>query len=167
MLGALNCLKNFDYTICVGKSVRRRIILDEVWRAMKGIGILLGLALLLVTGETISGQDVKPDLREKLETAIPEGIRMLEAKEHVAFIKAFVPPEMLKKILGNGSIEEFAAKFAENKAETLLQVLTDIKGTQPELDKTGTKATFKFSKEISGKKEIKFSKVEKFWCIDN
>ena len=38
---------------------------------------------------------------------------MLEAKEDVAFIKAFVEPELLKKIIGNCPIEELAEMFSE------------------------------------------------------
>lgn len=80
---------------------------------MKGLGFLLSLGLCFVMSFACLGQDPKSDFREELKTAIPEGIRMLEAKEDVAFIKAFVEPELLKKIIGNGPIEELAEMFSE------------------------------------------------------
>lgn len=38
------------------------------------------------------------DPRAKLDTAIDEGIRLLEDEEYVEFLKMFVPPDELKKI---------------------------------------------------------------------
>jgi hypothetical protein len=134
---------------------------------MKGLGFLLSLGLCFVMSLACLGQDPKPDFREDLKTAIPEGIRMLEAKEYVAFIKAFVEPELLKKIIGNGPIEKFAEIFGKAKAESLLNVLQQIKDQQPELKENGTKAVFKIKDPVNGKDEIKFNKIEKFWYIDN
>jgi hypothetical protein len=57
--------------------------------------------------------------------------------------------------------------LAKAKAESLLSVLRQIKDQQPELKENGTKAVFKIKAPVNGKEEIGFSKIGKFWYIDN
>jgi hypothetical protein len=134
---------------------------------------MLSIRLLLISSLVISlvtpavAQDVKPESREALETAIPEGIRLLEAKEYKVFVEIFVPPADLKKIIEGSSLEEFAKKFGERKAPRLLEILKEIKGTKPSLDDNGTEATFSLKEEKDGKKSITFIKVDKYWYIKN
>jgi len=134
---------------------------------------MLSARLLLISSLVFSfvtplvAQDVKPESREILETSIPEGIRLLEAKEHKAFVEIFVPPADLKKITEGTSLEEFAKKFGERKAPRLLEILKEIKGTKPSLDDNGTKATFALKEEKNGKKSITFVKIDKYWYIKN
>ncbi|MFO0814319.1 MAG: hypothetical protein U0796_13925 [Gemmatales bacterium] len=111
--------------------------------------------------------DDKQTWREKLETAIPEGIRMLEAKEYVPFIKAMVEPDQLAKLTENGTVEEFAERFAKRKAADLLKVLKDIKGRTPSMEENGTVASYEVNVEGFSKKAIKFRKVDKYWYIVN
>jgi hypothetical protein len=134
---------------------------------MKGLCFILSLGLCLVFSGMGIGQEPKPDFREDLKTAIPEGIRMLEAKEYVAFLKAFVPPELLKKIVGDGKIEEFAEKFGKGKSATLLKVLSQVKDAEPEYNEDKTKALYKLKEVVDGKSKIEFSKQEKYWYIEN
>lgn len=110
---------------------------------------------------------VKPERLEKLSTAIPEGIRLLEAKEYVVFLKSFVAPSDLKMITERSSLEEFAKKFGETKGPRMLEVLKEIKEAKPSLDATETKATFALKEEIGPKKSITFAKQEKRWYIQN
>jgi len=134
---------------------------------------MLSIRLLLISSLVMSfvtpavAQDVKPESREALETAIPEGIRLLEAKEYKVFVEIFVPPADLKRIVEGSSLEEFAKKFGERKAPRLLEILKEIKGTKPSLDESGTKATFALKEEKDGKKSITFVKVDKYWYIKN
>jgi hypothetical protein len=134
---------------------------------------MLSIRLLLISSLVISlvtpavAQDVKPESREALETAIPEGIRLLEAKEYKVFVEIFVPPADLKKIIEGSSLEEFAKKFGERKAPRLLEILKEIKGTKPSLDDNGTEATFSLKEEKDGKKSITFVKIDKYWYIKN
>jgi hypothetical protein len=115
----------------------------------------------------IFADDVKPDPRENLNTAIPEAIRLLEAKEYKVFLKSFVIPEDFKRITATKSLEEFAKVFGERNGLKLLKVCKVIKDVKPTLDDTGTKATFAINQEIAGKKSITFVKVEKHWYIRN
>ncbi|MEO1614539.1 MAG: hypothetical protein AAFV88_01735 [Planctomycetota bacterium] len=112
-------------------------------------------------------EDVKPELRESLEKLIPEGIRLLTKKEFVPFVKAYVPPEELKKILKRMSLEEFAEKFGKSKAGRLLDVLKEIKDATPEMNDEKTKAVYKLKSSIGGKQSITFQKIEKYWYIEN
>lgn len=112
-------------------------------------------------------RDVQPDPREELKTAIPEGIRLLEAKQHQAFVKSFVPPADLQKLTAGTSLEEFAKRFGEGKAPQLLKILKEIKDAKAKLDDTGTKATFALKEGMGGKKSISFVKVGKYWYIKN
>jgi fibrillarin-like rRNA methylase len=105
--------------------------------------------------------------QEKLETAIPEGIKLLEAKEYVKFLKAFVEPNHLSKLEENGSVEQFAENFGKDKGPQLLKVLQNIKGRSPTLEDDGKKATYEVSVDGVDKKSITFRKHGTTWHIAN
>jgi hypothetical protein len=111
--------------------------------------------------------DAKVDRREKLETAIPEGVRLLEAKEYATFIKHFAEPDQLKKATRDTSLEAFAKEFGQEKAAILLKVLKSIKDTKPAFSADGKKATYNLKDDVAGKKTITFVKVDKYWYIQN
>ena len=115
----------------------------------------------------VFADDVKPDPRENLNTAIPEAIRLLEAKEYKAFLKSFMTPDDFKKLTATESLEKYAKAWGERKGLILLKFCKVIKDAKPTLDDTGTKATFTIKEAIAGKKSITFVKVEKHWCIRN
>ena len=106
-------------------------------------------------------EDVKPEVRESLDKLIPEGIRLLTEKKFVPFVKAYVPPEELKKILKRMSLEEFAEKFGQSKAGRLLEVLKEIIDAKPEMNDAKTKAIYKLKEAIGGKQSITVQKMEK------
>jgi hypothetical protein len=122
-------------------------------------------ALLFVT--PVLSDDDHPERREQLATAIPEGIRLLEAKEFESFLKSFVPPEDLKRITEETSLAEFAKTFGQRKAPRLLEVLTEIKDEKPVFGKNETEATYTLKKEIGGKKSLTFVMIDKYWYIRN
>ncbi len=129
---------------------------------------LMFLGFITVASVTpVVAQDVKPETQKTLETAIPEGVRLLEAKEYQTFVKNFASPADLKRITEEMSLEEFAKTFGERKAQRLLQVLKEIKDAKPDLDDTGTKATFTLKERIDGGKSIEFIKIEKYWYLQN
>ncbi len=82
------------------------------------------LFALLFVNPVLSDVD-HPARREQLATAIPEGIRLLEATEFESFLKCFVPPADLKRITEETSLAEFAKTFGQRKAPRLLEVLSD------------------------------------------
>ena len=121
--------------------------------------------LLLCTGWLAA--DEKRAFQENLDTAIAEGIKMLESQEYSKFLKTFVDPEQFKKFSELGDIEEFAKKFGEKKGKQLLEVLKSIKGKTPKMEEDGKKATFDIKIEGVSKDSIIFAKVEKYWYIKN
>ena len=98
----------------------------------------------LVFSSTLSVQQppaaVKPDPREKLDTAIAEGVRLLEKKDYVAFLTAFVTPADLAA--RGKSVEDFAAEFATERGEVALVALKQIQTLKPAMSADGTSATF-------------------------
>ena len=134
---------------------------------MLSIRILPISFLVFSFATAVFSQEVKPELREALETVIPEGIRLLEAKEYKVFVELFVPPAELKKIAERTPLEEFAKQFGERKSPQLLEALNEIKGAKPRLDDSGTKATFALREEMGKKRTITFVKVDKHWYIKN
>jgi hypothetical protein len=128
--------------------------------------IFAALAAVVGFAALVTAQ-AKADPREKLETAIPKAIRLLEAKEYETFLKTFIAPDDFKKVTKDVSLEEFAMRFGKDHAATLLQVLKAVKGTKPTLDPDGTKATFKHDIKGAPKDSITFVKVDNFWYIQN
>ena len=65
---------------------------------MKGAPIVISAFLFVWATIGIVAEETKPDPREKPETAVTEGIRLLEKEEYVDFLKQFVPPDDLKEL---------------------------------------------------------------------
>ncbi len=116
---------------------------------------------------TASAESIKPEAHEKLETAIPAGIKLLEAKEYKLFLKRFVIPKDFKKHTKGKSLDEIAQRFGQRKASGLLAVLKKINRTKPLLKNTATEAKFGIEKSAIGKETITFVKVGKYWYIQN
>jgi hypothetical protein len=130
------------------------------------------LLTLLLCGCLLSVQTTRADedknaWREKVDTAIAGGIKLLEAKDYAGFLKAFVEPEMMEKFSKDGSIDEFAKMFGEKKGPQLLEVLKKIKYMKPTMEQDGKVASFDVEIEGTSKKGIKFRKIEKYWYIIN
>jgi len=134
---------------------------------MRSLGLGVSVLAIVFTLVGIASADEKPNPREKPETAIVEGIRLLEGKEYVAFLKAFVPPAELKTMTNKETLEELAKKFGDKKAARLLKVLKMAKEVKPTMDANGTKATYDLKEAINGKKTITLIKIEKCWYVQN
>ena len=126
----------------------------------RAIPLALGLIVALVA--SVARAD-EADPREKLDTAIPEAIRLLEAKDYATLLKEFVLPDDFKKITANVKLEDFAKQFGEDKAADALKALKSLKDKKPEMSADGTKATFKLDDPQS--KPMVWMKVDKYWYI--
>jgi hypothetical protein len=124
-------------------------------------------ALAVGFAAAVTAADPRPDPREKLETAIPEAIRLLEAREYRTFIEQFAVPDELKQVLGQGTIEELTRSFAKENAQLALRVMKQIVGARPTLEADGTRATFELKEAVEGKKSITFVKIGKYWYLRN
>jgi hypothetical protein len=123
------------------------------------------LAVWFLTVAGTAAPAPKADPREKLETAITEAIRLLEAKDYATVLKHCLTPDDLKAITEKIPLDEFAKQFGEGKADRLLKVLKSIEDVKPTLDKEGKTATFKLKEEADGKKTISWVKIGKYWYI--
>ncbi|QDT53476.1 hypothetical protein Pan44_14930 [Caulifigura coniformis] len=127
----------------------------------------VAFASVVVVAACAVAEDKKADPRESVETAVPEAIRLLEAKEYKEFLKAFVPPETFEKITQRKTIDEFSEDFGKSKSGDLLKVLRAIKDQSPTYNDSRTKATYQFELEGISKKSISFGKIGNVWYIEN
>ena len=129
---------------------------------------LLRPAVALLATFAFSLATVPDDVRGNLEKLVPETIRLLEAKEFATVLETLVPPDEFKKITAERPIAEFAAKFGENKAASLLAVLKAVKDRKAKVSEDGNTATFDLP-EIPDvpRKTLVFAKIEGRWFIKN
>lgn len=113
-----------------------------------------------------SAAEKKADPRESLDTAIAEGIRLLEAKEYEGFIKTFAVPEELKSITSKVPMEQLVEGF-KSKGEHALSDLKVIKALKPEVSADGKTATYKADGEKGPKRTLVFTKIDKLWYVKN
>jgi hypothetical protein len=127
---------------------------------------LLGVALLVVVS---SASARAPDPREKLDTAIPEAIRLLEKKQYKEFLKTFLAPDDLKEATKEVTLDRLAEQFGKKKAAALLKALKQIKGTKPVKEKDENVVTYRLKDKTEdlAKDSITFVKVGEYWYLRN
>lgn len=126
--------------------------------------LILAAAFSATLGLQQSATPARPDPREKLDTAIAEGIRLLETKDYVKFLSTFVPPEVLAA--RGKSIEEFAAEFSQGRAVEALAALKYIQSSKPAMSADGTSAFYEISPPPErGPRSMTWSKIGKYWYI--
>ena len=129
---------------------------------------LVTLCAVLVLGATPPAA-VQADPREQLTTAVAHGIKLLEAKDHLRFMKEFISPDDMKKVLGSRPEIDatMAQKFGEQKAPLLLEALKDAQKGTPRYDAEGVTAVYPLKTPIGGREVLAFVKVGKLWYIRN
>jgi len=106
-------------------------------------------------------------LNATVESAVANGIKLLEAKDYKTFLKTYVPPEVYPKIIADKGEDAFVAMFAGDKATKLLAVLKSIKDAKPTMKDDGKTAVYDLAEEIADKKNIQFVQVNGAWYIRN
>jgi hypothetical protein len=132
--------------------------------------ILVALAIILLAIRAVNADDKSANPQEQLETAIPEAIRLLKAKEYKTFCETFSAPDDLKKAKSSPyiSYDELLKDFENQKAANVLLALERAKDIKPELSNDGTSAKYVLSDEkFSGprSRELNFIKVDNLWYI--
>ncbi|HVU36960.1 MAG TPA: sigma-70 family RNA polymerase sigma factor [Opitutales bacterium] len=110
----------------------------------------------------------KPD-RTNLKSTVPAIIHLLETDDFVGIIDYVLPPADATRMLQSGlTREELGAKLrqeleAHGGVATLLNALRSIQDREPDMDATGTHATYKLDVAFAGHKEIGFTKTDGIW----
>lgn len=111
---------------------------------------------------------VPDEIRGSLEKIIPEAIRLLEAKEYGAFLETMMAPEDLAKVMEEKTFVEFAARFGEKKAASLLAILKTVKDRKPLISGDGNLATYSLPVELDAPKNmLTFERIDGRWFIRN
>jgi hypothetical protein len=129
--------------------------------------LLCTFAVCLTASICWAQKDDEANPREKLSTAIPYAIKLMEKKEFETVLEQFVPPDELKKITEKKPMADFAKEFGQHHSPRLLKVLKTIKDAEPTYDETGKIAVYQLKAPDEGNKDIKFIKIDKFWYIKN
>jgi hypothetical protein len=113
-------------------------------------------------------QPVEATPREHIDTAVVEGIRLLEAEDYEGFVSAFVKPDDLLIVAPTpDALAAHAKDFGANRAASWLDALRDIRGRTPVLDAAETSATFVLARPLAFKQTLTFVKIGKYWYIGN
>jgi hypothetical protein len=131
---------------------------------------LIRSAVALLATFTLSLAAVPDEIRQNLDKLVPEAVRLLEAKDFAAALEVLVPPDEFKGITAKTPLAEFAAKFGESKAASLLAVLKAVKDQKPKLSDDGATATFDIPKGTSTeitRNTIVFARIDGRWFIKN
>ncbi len=103
--------------------------------------------------------------RTQPETAVKEGIRLLEAGKHAEFLKTFARPSEVEELVAKRSIEELAAEFGEKRAPDLLAALRAASTMKPTMSAEGTRAEYSFEKPFGRERRISMVKIGEFWYL--
>jgi hypothetical protein len=107
----------------------------------------------------------KPAPADDPEKALALAIKLLEAKDHVGFVKRFMPPPDLEEALEKYDINRLAKDEVGRRAERWLCEFKLVKVAKPVFNDERTQATFS-AKDAAGKSiEVKFILVDGKWYL--
>ncbi len=123
----------------------------------------VGVALCVSGAAAVDAQTTNP--RTQPESAIKEGIRLLEAKKFAEFAKTFVRPSELEELLAKQPLEELVVEFEKRRAADLLAVLRAASAMKPTLNEERTRAVYTFEKPVGGERRLQLEKIGEFWYL--
>ena len=80
-----------------------------------------------------SSSHASPPADDDLGATIDLAISMLEQKSYRAFLERFIAPIDRPKLLKEGGIDKMLPAFADEKAQSLLEMLRAIRGKKPRM----------------------------------
>jgi hypothetical protein len=101
--------------------------------------------------------------RTQPESAVKEGIRLLEASKYAEFLKTFARPSEVEEMVAKRPMDELAAEFGEKRAPDLLAALRAAATMKPTISAEGTRAEYSFEKPFGRERRISMVKIGEFW----
>ncbi len=118
---------------------------------------------LVSTSKPSTSKSKSKNPRRKISTAILHALSLLDKNEHQMFVKTYMPPKFLKKILDRYTLDKFIEILKEkDKIKNLYVSLTAAKNIKPVYNKMRNRATIKLKPPA---RAISFIKVKRFWYI--
>ena len=157
-------------------SPRQRFVPVMIMTAQFAIRIPLCICITLLFTSVLLAQEKlqqkttekTADPREKIETAVPHAIKLLEEKRHDELLKKYMPPKTLEQAIDDlGSMQELIKAFEGDNADELLQTLRLIKDKKPKLNADGKTAIFELDTRVSAHESLTFEKIDNYWRIKN
>lgn len=122
-------------------------------------------ALVVFSLASVGARGQTPDPRTQPETAVKEGIRLLEAKKYAEFLQTFARPSEVEELIAKGPIEDVAKEFGDRRAPDLLAALRAASAMKPTLNEDGTRAEYRFEKPFGRERRISMVKIGEFWYM--
>ena len=107
------------------------------------------------------------DSRSQITAVVRDAIRLLEANQHLDFIKKYMrPSELERQVAKFGSPENVAAEFVkQQRAPLMLKALQAALKLEPAFDSDGTRARYTFPAPIGGESTLTLQKIGDRWYI--
>ncbi len=129
-----------------------------------GRAAVAAVVLLSAAVDTAAGQET--DAKRQVDAAIKDATRLLEAKQHVEFIKTYMRPNEIERLLPKfGSIETLATEFGKEAAGTMLKALQAAAKLVPVFNETMTSARYTFETPIGRERGLLLQKIGDRWYV--
>jgi hypothetical protein len=127
-------------------------------------GAFLAVTVLLVA--TLSAHQPPPNPQARLDTAIAEAIRLIEAQQYRSFLEKFVTADDLKRTLAEDgmSMDAFTDQFIQYLAPLTLKKLNVIRGIAPTMSSDRNQATW--FDQPKNRPMVTFKKVSGLWYLE-
>lgn len=128
--------------------------------------VVVAVAALAWPAKT-AGSQQQPDPRRQVQTVLQEAIRLLETRQHLEFVKTFMRPNEVERLVAKfGTIENLAAEFGrDERVGTLLKALQAASKLEPMFNSTNTSARYTFETPIGRDRGLLLQKIGERWYI--
>jgi hypothetical protein len=132
-----------------------------------GRALTISAAAAVFLWSTAAAFAQQTDARRQVATAIQESIRLLEAKQHLEFVKTFLRPSELEELVAKfGSVEKVAAELGkDDRIGTMLKRLHAASKLEPTFNADGTIARYTFDAPIGREKGLSLQKIGDRWYL--
>jgi hypothetical protein len=105
--------------------------------------------------------------RTQVMAALEEAVRLLEAKQHIEFVKTFVRPSELEELVAKfGTVDAAAAEFGKgDRPAVLLDRLRAAVKLEPNFRRDDTIAVFSFDRPIGRERSLTMQRIGERWYL--